>query len=133
MEIKRLDKSYILQNKDFLNEKLALFFKNYDVAKQPNHIVFFQILYKGKFAGMFNIFLKNRIQKFFIMPEFQSKGLGSMAVKKIIDHNLKGLHCYVRKNNKKAISFWQKNGFIIEEDLDTIFKMIYNSKVNNCL
>ncbi len=133
MEIKRLDKSYILQNKDFLNEKLALFFKNYDVSTQPRHVVFFQILYKGKFAGMFNIFLKNRIQKFFIMPEFQSKGLGSMAVKKIIDHNLKGLHCYVRKNNKKAISFWEKNGFIIEEDLDTIFKMIYNSNVNNSL
>jgi len=86
MEILPLSKEFVKNNYKELNDKFNIFFPGYDVRKVAQSIVFYVIHYNDKFVGMFNIFLHSRIQKFFIMPQFHSKGIGSMVIKKIIEN-----------------------------------------------
>jgi len=129
MEILPLSKEFVKNNYKELNDKFNIFFPGYDVRKVAQSIVFYVIHYNDKFVGMFNIFLHSRIQKFFIMPQFHSKGIGSMVIKKIIENNIPDLHCYVKKNNKSAIKFWEKNGFKKSDDLGSIIKMNYSKNL----
>lgn len=130
MEFKKLEKKFIENNFEILNQWISKFFPNFDIRTYKNGHQFYQIYYNDNLVGFFNIYLLRRIQKFFIVPEYQSQGLGSQAVLKIIQIiNLPGIHCYVKKNNRKAISFWLKNNFKITENLGQIIKMelIYSS------
>jgi len=130
MEILPLSKEFVKNNYKELNDKFNIFFPGYDVRKVAQSIVFYVINYNDKFVGMFNIFLHSRIQKFFIMPQFHSKGIGSIVIKKIIENNIPDLHCYVKKNNKSAIKFWEKNGFKKSDDLGSIIKMNYSKNLS---
>lgn len=128
MEIIKLEKNYILQNHSFFNNKINLFFQNYDIKNHITNTDFYQINWKNEFAGFFNIYEKNRIQKFFIIPKFQHKGLGSLAVKYILSF-IKNPYCFVKKSNQNGISFWKKNNFIITSDLGNILKLDYKLRL----
>lgn len=127
--IKKLNKEELFRNYINWNNQINQYFPKYDIRNNDKRHIFFEILHKNEFAGFFDIYNGNRIQKFFIIKKFQSQGIGSVAVKNIIDffqHNkLKGLNCLVKKTNVAALNFWKKNGFITTKEYGEI---IYLSK-----
>lgn len=131
--LKILEHQYIHDHLDEINKIINKTFPDYNIEKfvKPDYM-FFEIRYNNEFAGLFNIYDHNRIQKFFIIPELRGKGVGTEAskvIKRIIRAQnipLQNLHCYVKKNNLGAINFWKKNGFEITLREGDIVKM-------NCL
>lgn len=55
------------------------------------------------------------IERIYVTKEFQGKGLGSILINKALDIAITKVRSYiwlgVWENNKKAISFYEKNGF----------------------
>lgn len=124
MEIIKLSKNFINQNYIFLNKTISTIFPNYDIRKFDNQHDFYQINWEKKFCGFFNIYQKNRIQKFFILPQYQNKGIGSKVVKFILTI-IREPYCFVKKNNQKGMKFWEKNKFIKIRDIGNIIEMKY--------
>lgn len=58
---------------------------------------------------------KINIQRLHIDPEYQRQGIGTSLINKIIERfpNLNKIDLEVEKQNKNAISFYQKNGYKI--------------------
>ena len=77
------------------------------------------------------------IASFFILPRFQRKGGGKLLLKKIVDfcykNKIKKLFLNVDKNNKKAITFYNKMGFRITKEITNEYfmhKLIYTNLSN---
>lgn len=131
--LKIMEHQYIRDNQESISKYISGTFPDYNISKfLKNQYMFFEIRYNNEFAGLFNIYDHNRIQKFFILPELRGKGVGTEAckvIKRIIkaqNISLKSLHCYVKKSNINAINFWKKNGFEITSKEGDIVRM-------NCL
>ena len=65
-----------------------------------------------------------KINQIFILPEYQSKGYGTIIIKKIIDKsrkNNKSINLCVLKCNKKALKFYERLNFIKNGESDTHF------------
>lgn len=69
---------------------------------------------KNKIEGFIGI-NNNYIEGIFIDTTSQNKGIGTALLNKV-KRNKKRLTLNVYKKNKKAISFYKKNGFIIIEE-----------------
>jgi len=66
-----------------------------------------------------------------ILPEFQNKGMGGSLLKKVIKRAIsekKQLSLQVLKVNTKAISLYEKLGFLIEDQNETHYFMEYKMK-----
>ncbi len=124
MEIVKLNKNIINQNYLLLNKVISSIFPNYDIRKFGEDHEFYQINCDRLFCGFFNIYQRNRIQKFFILPQFQNRGLGSKAIKYILKIT-NNPYCFVKKSNKIGIKFWEKNNFIKIRDMGKIVEMKY--------
>lgn len=73
------------------------------------------------FAGLVNIDAKSAVAELYIFlhPDYFSKGLGSLFLKLLLSYgafelNLRKVSLFVTADNKKAISYYEKNGFEIE-------------------
>lgn len=124
MEIIKLSKNFINQNYLLLNKIISSIFPNYDIRRFGEDHEFYLINSDNLFVGFFNIYQKNRIQKFFILPQFQNRGFGSRAVKFILKIT-NNAYCFVKKNNQKGMKFWEKNKFIKIRDIGNIIEMKY--------
>lgn len=62
-----------------------------------------------------------------ILPKYQNQGIGSTLIKDTIakaEIN-KSVKLQVLKTNKKAFKLYERLGFILEEETETHFKLIY--------
>lgn len=59
-----------------------------------------------------------RLSKLYLMPNGQGKGLGDMAMEKVMervnDLGYKRISLFVNVNNERAISFYKRHGYFIE-------------------
>ena len=128
MTIIQVEYEYIKNNWKKIQKIINIYFPNCDFSifkKEDNE--FFVIIHNNDITGFFNIFKKNRIQKFCIFPQYRNQGIGSNIIHKIIQHiqnkNQNNIQLFVKKDNNKAINFWKKNNFIITNDLGNIIEM----------
>lgn len=93
-----------------------------DQLEIKNHC-FFLINYDGVDVGFISLNQENishwSLNKFYINQLFAAKGIGSLALKKIIKKlAAKKLTLTVNRQNIKSINFYFKNGFKIEKNAD---------------
>jgi len=76
-------------------------------------------------VGYFSYALTNRedemkVEQLYLLPEFQSKGLGSLMLRHVEDEaharNISALVLQVNKQNVSAIAFYRKAGFVVRNE-----------------
>ena len=79
------------------------------------------------YAAMYANDIKSRVAYLTLIavrPDYQNMGIGSALLAKCVccakDYNMKLLRLEVRKRNANAISFYKKNGFVIEKECSDI-------------
>jgi ribosomal protein S18 acetylase RimI-like enzyme len=55
------------------------------------------------------------LNHFYILPNFQNKGIGKLLLDKVKIINPKGLSLWVFEDNTEAIKFYEREGFILKE------------------
>lgn len=98
---------------------------SFQSLNDTNDYEYFIILSDSKFVGFFMLYKKNRIQKFYILPLFRGKGLGSKILNILLERET-SLNCFVKMENKDAINFYEKNNFKIKKRLPKA-KILYMS------
>jgi GNAT superfamily N-acetyltransferase len=73
---------------------------------------YFAILHNTQFLVFFAIYLKKRLQTFFIMPIYRSIGLGSVMMEEM-RKSYPDLYFFVKMENTEGIRFYEKNRFRI--------------------
>lgn len=86
--------------------------KPYFIYLEDN-IVGFVLVNKGKYASKGIDFL---VHEFFILKSFRRKGIGAIAIKKLINDNKGKYEVMQLVNNKTAINFWNK--FYINTEIE---------------
>lgn len=107
------------------------------IDQKSSGCVFFGFFSGQKFIGFTSLFPKTedilRIEKIYLMPENQGKGVGRYSINFIKDFagkkGFKILELNVNRNNK-ALNFYQKQGFKIIQEIDIpLNKYILNDYV----
>lgn len=131
MNIVKVDYDYIKNNWTNLKKIIYIYFPNCNFSIfNKNENEFFSIIFNNTIVGFFNIYKKNRIQKFCIFTQYRNQNIGSNTIPLIIQHikenKQKNIQIFVKKINTAALNFWKKNNFIIIKDLGNIFEMNLN-------
>jgi len=115
MEIREINVNH------YNNKSISRVFPGYDIKKYKNskEHKFYEILIDNNFAGFYNLYQGNRIQKFFIEEKFRKMKLGTLVIS-LLKQKRNDYYCYVKKNNTIALKFWEKNGFIISKNIGNI-------------
>lgn len=64
-----------------------------------------------------------------ILPQFQSQGIGKIIID-MLKNESKEITWLVHKINNRAIRFYQREGFVIDSQTESQFKMIFISRSN---
>ncbi len=94
-------------------------------------ISFYEIIsFNRKKIGALQVFVQEdhlEFRRIYILPEEQSKGYGSLAIKKIMDRSKKlgrcKIHFKVYKTNDRAIDLYKSLGCKIVKELEQHFEM----------
>lgn len=84
VELKLISSNDIIKNYEIWNERVTDVIENYNILNYNN--------YDNKFSFFFDLFNKQRIQKFFVLEKYRGQGIGTIACKKIIDM-VKNMRC----------------------------------------
>lgn len=94
--------------------------------------------YKGEFAGLYIVYINDHIKKeayltcIGVLEKFKGLGLSYILIddiiKKSIDNGMKTIRLEVDQINHRAIRFYEKNGFIKEENITSDKSSFYMSK-----
>lgn len=98
------------------------------LKKDPSHPYFDWklIKFEDKIVGSVTLSKKNNELGFWLLPEFQGKGIGPIAVKKLMEKNNKEYYsAIVRAENESSKSLVNKLGFELTHYKYT--KKMYNS------
>lgn len=84
---------------------------------------YFILSFNGKDVGYYSITNKDEgllISKIYVMPEYQGRGFGSLALDYIKENtNVERIWLTVNKMNKNSIGFYRKNSFAITDEIVT--------------
>ncbi len=89
---------------------------------------YYNIIIDDKIIG--SILLKDMpqgklIDEIYIEKEFRNNGIGTDIIRKMLENN-RNIYLWVYKENKKAISLYNRLGFIIVDETDSRYYMKYN-------
>lgn len=101
--------------KDFKKENIEEFSEK--ITKLSNGEKWYIAVFMNRVVGIICLFRgeeKNEIQKLYVLPEFQGKGIGKMFWKKALEFfdSKKDIVVKAVVYNKKAIEFYKKLGFV---------------------
>ena len=65
------------------------------------------------------------IDEIYIEKEFRNNGIGTDIIRKMLENN-RNIYLWVYKENKKAISLYNRLGFIIVDETDSRYYMKYD-------
>ena len=118
---------------DLANRNLAYYFIEYN----QNPVGFVKVRYNAEINGQKNYAAE--LEKIYLLPEFQGKGLGKAALGKIVESvkkkGIKTLFLCVIDTNTNAIAFYKKLGFSLygttcldfpyfKEELKGMYRMV---------
>ena len=80
---------------------------------------YYQIHYNNQHVGYIHIINEDELEidDFYIFDEYQNKGIGTEVLNTIIKNSTKNIFLYVFIRNTKAISFYERLGFNITENI----------------
>ena len=89
---------------------------------------YYNIIIDDKIIG--SILLKDMpqgklIDEIYIEKEFRNNGIGTDIIRKMLENN-RNIYLWVYKENEKAISLYNRLGFIIVDETDSRYYMKYN-------
>ena len=89
---------------------------------------YYNIIIDDKIIG--SILLKDMpqgklIDEIYIEKEFRNNGIGTDIIRKMLEKN-RNIYLWVYKENKKAISLYNRLGFIIVDETDSRYYMKYD-------
>ena len=89
---------------------------------------YYNIIIDDKIIG--SILLKDMpqgklIDEIYIEKEFRNNGIGTDIIRKMLENN-RNIYLWVYKQNKKAISLYNRLGFIIVDETDSRYYMKYD-------
>lgn len=89
---------------------------------------YYNIIIDDKIIG--SILLKDMpqgklIDEIYIEKEFRNTGIGTDIIRKILEKN-RNIYLWVYKENEKAVSLYNRLGFIIVDETDSRYYMKYN-------
>mgnify|MGYP000902202806 FL=1 len=89
---------------------------------------YYNIIIDDKIIG--SILLKDMpqgklIDEIYIEKEFRNNGIGTDIIRKMLENN-RNIYLWVYKENKKAISLYNRLGFIIVDETDSRYYMKYD-------
>lgn len=89
---------------------------------------YYNIIIDDKIIG--SILLKDMLQgklidEIYIEKEFRNNGIGTDIIRKMLEKN-RNIYLWVYKENKKAISLYNRLGFIIVDETDSRYYMKYD-------
>ncbi len=89
---------------------------------------YYNIIIYDKIIG--SILLKDMpqgklIDEIYIEKEFRNNGIGTDIIRKMLENN-RNIYLWVYKENKKAISLYNRLGFIIVDETDSRYYMKYD-------
>ena len=89
---------------------------------------YYNIIIDDKIIG--SILLKDMpqgklIDEIYIEKEFRNNGIGTDIIRKMLEKN-KNIYLWVYKENEKAISLYNRLGFIIVDETDSRYYMKYD-------
>ena len=89
---------------------------------------YYNIIIYDKIIGI--ILLKDMpqgklIDEIYIEKEFRNNGIGTDIIRKMLENN-RNIYLWVYKENKKAISLYNRLGFIIVDETDSRYYMKYD-------
>ena len=89
---------------------------------------YYNIIIDDKIIG--SILLKDMpqgklIDEIYIEKEFRNTGIGTDIIRKMLENN-RNIYLWVYKENKKAISLYNRLGFIIVDETDSRYYMKYD-------
>lgn len=89
---------------------------------------YYNIIIDDKIIG--SILLKDMpqgklIDEIYIEKEFRNTGIGTDIIRKILENN-RNIYLWVYKENEKAVSLYNRLGFIIVDETDSRYYMKYN-------
>ncbi len=104
-----------------------------DKIKNNSKSRFWVAKYESKVIGFTSAFRKentNNIGGFYILPQYQRKGIGKQLLRKVLDWVgvEKEIHLEVVEYNTKAINFYKKFGFIENGSIHTETAKLPNGK-----
>ena len=137
-EILRLQKvAYQSEAKIYNDFSIPPLTQTFDEIQQDfSFQIFLKIVVKNHIIGSVRAYKENEtcfIGKLIIDPDFQNQGIGTNLLRNLIKeltlNNIKQVILEVRKNNKKAIRFYQKHGFEITDTISKFYKNEENAYV----
>ena len=89
---------------------------------------YYNIIIDDKIIG--SILLKDMpqgklIDEIYIEKEFRNNGIGTDIIRKMLENN-RNIYLWIYKENKKAISLYNRLGFIIVDETDSRYYMKYD-------
>ncbi|SNZ03549.1 [SSU ribosomal protein S18P]-alanine acetyltransferase [Persephonella hydrogeniphila] len=128
MKIKKKDlriadfrQEYLPQVEEILKENFQYPWSSQKILSSNSFSVKKVVIYENKILGFFSgeiIFSEGSITMIAVKKEFQNKGIGSFImdwfIKLTKEKGVKDIWLEVSEKNKKAIRFYEKLGFIVE-------------------
>ena len=89
---------------------------NWMERKIERHIEEYQCIVKdGERCAYWRLCQDGELDDFYVLPGFQGQGIGSCIMKKCIEESEGPIWLYVFSRNIRAISFYQRFGFLVRE------------------
>ena len=111
-----------LQAKDLIDAYEDIHSIDYDKVlawvrrKIETHISeYIRVMLDGKICAYYRLCNDGELDDLYVLPGFQSRGIGSAIVQKCIAESMKPLYLYVFSRNTRAISFYRHFGFMVQK------------------
>ena len=73
------------------------------------------VLKDQKVCAYYRLCDDGELDDLYVLPAFQNLGIGSAIIRKCIDESSQKLYLYVFTHNTRAVSFYERHGFVCRE------------------
>lgn len=73
------------------------------------------VLVESKKCAYYRLCSDGEVDDLYVLPSYRNQGVGSAILRKCIEESKENLYLYVFSNNIRAISFYERHGFSVQE------------------
>ena len=113
---KNLSKEELNKIKEYVNDQVAKELYNYNLVLVDDKVIgciLVSDLEDGKL-----------LDEIYLDDKYRNKGIGSQLIKEVLVNN-PIVYLWVYKDNKEAIDLYSRLGFLVYEETETRYKMVY--------
>ena len=84
---------------------------------ESNICCYTRVMIDGTPCGYYRLCDDGELDDFYILPEYQNRGIGAAVLEKCIAQSPVTIYLYVFSRNLRAISFYQRFGFTLRQTI----------------